>query len=259
LPFTLSHPSAALPLWPLVRRGIVPLAPFAVGAVVPDLEYLWRLEPFAQLSHSARGLALFCLPVGVVVLLAWDWLLAPCARALVGLRGAGTGTPRTLGGGVRALVALALGSLSHVSWDAFTHRDTIGPTLVPSLRQTAITLAGYDIPWYNVLQVASSLVGGAVVLRWLWRLVEREGEGHRALYTVPRVRGWLVIGAAALAMAAWNAPRRGEMTSPSRVKIVAGRAAVGGMAGASLALLALSLLQRVGRWSFDDRRGNVHA
>jgi len=242
-----------------VRRGIVPLAPFAIGAMAPDFEYLWRLEPFALVSHSARGIAVFCLPVGLVVLLAWEWVLAPSARALVGLRGTGERTPRTAGGSVRALAALLLGSISHVTWDAFTHRDTIGPVLIPALRRTAFTLAGRDIPWYNVLQVASSLVGGAIVLAWLWRLVEREGEGRQSLLSRPRIRGWLVLAAAALAMAAWNAPRRGEMTSPSRLTLVLGRAAVGGLAGASLALVTLALLHRAGRWSWHDARRKVHA
>ncbi len=242
-----------------MRRGLVPLAPFTIGAMAPDFEYLWRLEPYALVSHSARGLLVFCLPVGILVLLAWETFLGPAAREMVGLRGRGRPLRRTATGMLGAFVALALGSISHVTWDAFTHRDTIGPRLVPALRQSAFSLAGHGIPWYNVLQVASSLVGGVIVLAWLWRVVEREGEGRASLFSAPRVRGWLVIAAAALAMAAWNAPRRGEMTSPSRAKIVLGRAAVGGLAGASLALLALALLHRAGRWSWHDSRRDPDA
>lgn len=259
MPFTLSHPSAALPVWPLVRRGIVPLAPFAIGAMAPDFEYLWRLEPYALVSHSARGIVVFCLPVGIVVLLLWEVLLAPTVRALVGLAGRGGHTPRTLAAMARALVALLLGAVSHVTWDAFTHRDTIGPVLVPVLRQPAFTLAGFVVPWYNLLQVASSLVGGVIVLAWLWRLMQRDGEGGRALLRGARLRGWALIAGAAIAMAAWNAPRRGEMTSPSRLTIVLGRSAVGGLAGATLALVALALLQRAGRWTWHDSRRDRHA
>lgn len=259
MPFTLSHPSSALPVWPLVRRGLVPLAPFAIGAMAPDFEYLWRLEPFALVSHTARGLVTFCLPVGLGVLLLWETLLARTARSLLGLPGAGSRTPRTAGGVGRALVALVLGSLSHVTWDAFTHRDTIGPVLVPVLRQPAFTLAGYVVPWYNLLQMVSSLVGGAIVLGWLWRQLHREGEGSRALVSRGRLRGWALIAGAALAMAVWNAPRRGEMTGPSRLKLMLGRSAVGALTGASLGLLALALLQRAGRWSWHDARRNGHA
>ncbi len=254
MPFTLSHPAAAFPVWPLVRRGYLPLAPFVVGALIPDFEYLLRLEPYALLSHSARGVMLFDLPVGLVALLVWWRLLEPFARALFALPPAATAAGSGAGWGGRQLLALVTGSVSHVTWDAFTHRDAWGPVLFPALKDTAVTVSGIALPWYNVAQAVSSVVGGGVVLWWLWREVTRNGEGARALVAPWRVRRWVSLGAAVVLAAVWNAPRHGMMSDPSRAKIVLGRAVVGGLVGLVVAMVSLALLYRAGR---RDGRSNL--
>lgn len=244
MPFTLSHPAAALPVWPLVRRGYLPLAPFVAGAMAPDFEYLLRLEPYALVSHTARGIVVFALPVGVVLLFAWRILIEPFARALFALPPRADGVASLPPGWWWQGVALVTGSVSHVTWDAFTHRDAWGPVLFPSLRAAAFTIAGTTIPWYNVLQAASSLAGGVIVLGWLWREVQRGGQGVSALVAPWRMRRWIALGAAMLVVAAWNAPRRGLMADPSRAKLVYGRAAVGGLMGLAAGFLALSVVHR---------------
>lgn len=260
MPFTLSHPSAALPVWTLVRRGYLPLAPFVVGAMAPDFEYLLRFEPLALVSHSARGVFTFALPAGALALLLWHGLLEPFARALLALsplpadRGWGAGEL------ARALVALVAGSLSHVVWDAFTHRDAWGASVFPGLATTAFTVAGARVPWYNLFQAASSLAGGGVVLLWLCREVQREGAGYRALLAPWRVRRWLALGAAVVAMGAWNASRHGEMKDPSRVKIVLGRVAVGGLVGLAAGMVGLAVQHRAHRLvGTSHRSGGRHA
>lgn len=260
MPFTLSHPSAALPVWLLVRRGYLPLAPFVVGAMAPDFEYLLRLEPYALVSHSALGVVVFALPVGVLALILWRVLVEPFARDLFALpRSAHRGAAAQHGWMLQG-VALVTGSISHVTWDAFTHRDAWGPIVFPALRGTALTVADVALPWYNVLQAVSSLVGGVVVLAWLWREVQRNGEGVRALLAPWRVRRWLALGAAVVLVAAWNAPRRGIMADPSRAKLVLGRAAVGGLVGLTAGMLALAALHRAGRpGRTSTSRGEQHA
>lgn len=260
MPFTLSHPSAALPVWPLVRRGYLPLAPFVVGSMAPDFEYLLRMEPYALVSHSALGVLVFAFPMGALALLLWRALLEPFARALFALprsthRGAAAQRGWLLQG-----VALVTGSISHVTWDAFTHRDAWGPVVFPALKETALTVAGVALPWYNVLQAVSSLVGGVVVLGWLWRQVQRNGEGVRSLLSLWRVRRWVALGAAVVLVAAWNAPRRGIMADPSRARLVLGRAAVGGLVGLTAGMLLLAALYRAGRpGTTSISRGEQHA
>ncbi|MBK6489377.1 MAG: DUF4184 family protein [Gemmatimonadetes bacterium] len=263
MPFTLSHPSAALPFWPLIRRGFVPLAPFVVGAMAPDFEYLLRLEPWALLSHSALGVFVFCLPIGVATWILWVMLLHPVARALVALPPATPRLPRTVGGWLLVVIAVLLGSSTHVFWDALTHRDTWGPVVFPILGQTAFTVGSYRVPWYNVLQLTSSLLGGVLVLAWLRQEIVRRGDRIAALLAPWRVRAWLALAAAALAVAVWNAPRQGIMTHITRTKLVLGRMAVGALVGLAIGLVALAVLHRLGRLRITDdgtdRPGETYA
>lgn len=228
--------------------------------MAPDFEYLLRLEPLALVSHSARGVLTFALPAGALALLLWYGLLEPFARALLALSPPPADRRWGVGELGRALVALVAGSISHVVWDAFTHRDAWGASVFPGLTTTAFTVVGVRVPWYNLFQAASSLVGGGIVLLWLAREVQREGEGCRALIAPWRVRRWLALGAAVVAMGAWNASRHGEMKDPSRVKIVLGRVAVGGLVGLAVGMVGLAVQHRAHRMAgMSHRSGERHA
>ena len=252
MPFTLAHPAAALPLWSLIRRGYLPLAPFAIGAMAPDFEYLLRLEPYALVSHSLRGVLLYCLPGGVLTFLVWGGLVRPVGRALVALPVSGARLPRDVAGWAVVVLALLLGSASHVGWDALTHRDAWGPEVIPALKLVAFSVRGYDVPWYNVLQLLSSLAGMVVVGVWLWREGRGRDAGTRALLTPWRLRAWATLGAVAIAMATWNAPRQGIMTHVTPTKLVIGRMVVGGLLGLVIGLVALAILHRAGRFALSD-------
>lgn len=231
--------------------------------MAPDFEYLLRLEPWALLSHSARGVFAFCLPVGVATWVVWVLLLHPVARALLALPDQAPRLPRTTGGWMLVTVAVLLGSSTHVFWDALTHRDTWGPVVFPVLGQTAVTVRGVSVPWYNVLQLASSLVGGAVVLAWLRQEIVRRGDGIAALLVPWRQRAWFALGALSLAVAVWNAPQQGMMTHVSRTKLVLGRLAVGALVGLAVGLVALAVLHRLGRFRITEDgtapSGGTHA
>lgn len=241
---------------------MLPLAPFVIGSMAPDFEYLLRLEPYALVSHSAVGLVTFCLPAGLAFFVLWRALLQPVARALVALPNGADRLPRTTGGWGAVLLALLVGSATHVGWDAMTHRDALGPALFPVLRTTAFAVGSYVVPWYNALQLASSLVGGGIVLAWLHGRVQGGGEGWRALGAPWRLRGWGMVALAAIAVGGWNAPRRGLMSGVAEVKLVLGRFVVGALVGALVGLAALALLQRRGRFPSgarpDDSPGGQH-
>jgi Domain of unknown function (DUF4184) len=250
LPFTLSHPAAIAPLRRLLGRDRLPLEAVVIGTMVPDLEYLFRLEPLALVGHTWRGLIAFCLPVGLLTLLLWHGLLRAPVRALLALpEGAPTDFAVTsVRWWTRACVAVVVGTLTHIGWDAFTHRDTWGPVLVPGLRAIAFAVGDYAVPWYNVLQVVSSLLGGLVVAVWLARLLRAQdawrGAWPETLTSGWRQRTWLALIGFALLTGAWNANRHGIMKDPSRAKILIGRVVVGTMSGFSLALVGYALLAR---------------
>ncbi|MHB9862574.1 DUF4184 family protein [Streptomyces sp. YIM S03343] len=174
MPFTLSHAAAVLPA---VRtdgsgRGRLVPAVLVAGSFAPDLTYyaasvLPGAMEFGAVTHSFPGV--FTVDVAIAWVLTGLWLFA--REPLVAL------LPRTRQGRPAALlrcgasrarvtpgtawwwyVSAALGSLTHVVWDAFTHLDRWGMRLLPVLGRN---LAGFPLYWY--LQYGGSLVAAVVI------------------------------------------------------------------------------------------------
>lgn len=174
VPFTASHPAAVLPL---ARLGL-PASALVVGSLAPDLPYYLPTPFTAGQTHHPTGILTADLVLGLGMLLAWHLLLEPPLRwaAPAGLqRRLGPARPWRPPPGPAAqarsaagvLAALALGTVTHLAWDAVTHADQPGPRLIPWLRATTLGL-----PHHRWLQMTSSVVGLAVLavaaLRW-WR------------------------------------------------------------------------------------------
>ena len=133
MPLTFAHPAAVLPLMrgPLVRTALV------AGALAPDVPYFLRVrhipasaqswwEPFlnATTTHDWPGVVIVVMPLALVLYLALAscerpgrWALpADCSAQAI------RRTPRPLWL-VWVVLSLALGLLTHVVWDSFTHSD----------------------------------------------------------------------------------------------------------------------------------------
>lgn len=179
MPFTPSHAVVALPF---IRTPLVPAA-IAVGAMAPDLPLFVRGLPL----NYGRTHDLLWLPVTIalafVLLLLWRCLLRPAARELSPRRLAERLPPewdadartafretvgftpggRFAGGALALLVAsLALGVISHIVWDLFTHEGRWGMTTFPLLGEQ----------WgpffvYKWLQYGSSALGLAIIGIWM--------------------------------------------------------------------------------------------
>ncbi len=175
MPVTLpAHAAAVLPFFRLFRRGLLPTA-LVVGACAPDLSYLYAVRGLGLLSHAVPGFVLFCVPMGLAVLVWLEALVLPALRlALPEVGGvqwgrfvSTGGLPRTpLAWGVAA-GALVLGAATHILWDGFTHHGMWpADVLYPEVR----VLAGSrELPLARVLQHASSLVGSLIVLGYMAR------------------------------------------------------------------------------------------
>lgn len=201
MPFTPSHAVVALPF---VRTRLVPAA-IAIGAMAPDLPLFLRgMVPDYAMTHEP----LWLLPttaLALVLLLAWRCVLRPAVRELcprwVATRlprgwdaGYRSGLRETLGGGgiglLWLLVSLALGVVTHIAWDLFTHEERLGVQVWPVLEDQWGPLPG--VKW---LQYASGVVGlgvlAAFALVWLSR---RSTEpAARVLPHVVRVVWWISL------------------------------------------------------------------
>jgi hypothetical protein len=163
----LTFPSHAAAVLPILRFGPwrLPGMALVVGTAVPDLSYLFGV--FGPHAHSARGLLVFCLPAG---LWAWLWtesLLLPVWQTRVrpawGVNWGSVLRPRGLPNGwieiLAVILALLIGSGTHILWDGFTHpKQWPAKVLYPS---------AFRVPLSHFLQHASTVLGAIVVWRYL--------------------------------------------------------------------------------------------
>jgi hypothetical protein len=166
VPFTPAHIVAVIPLWPL--RRWLPFAALATGAMVPDIAIFFPVVDYAQ-THSPLGVFTTCLPMGAACFLLFE---AVCRRPLIALlplwfRSRLEPAPQIptsphLADHLRfysgLAVAIVVGAFTHQIWDAFTHQGRWGTKLVPSLN-SAISMHGYGVPGYKLLQYGCSILG----------------------------------------------------------------------------------------------------
>ncbi|MEU6536147.1 DUF4184 family protein [Streptomyces sp. NPDC047000] len=222
MPFTLSHAAAVLPA---VRgdgsgRGRLVPAVLVAGSFAPDMTYyaasaLPGAMQFGEVTHSFPGV--FTVDVAIAWALTGLWLLVrePLAALLPRARRARTaalfrcGAPHARVTPALAAwwyVSAALGSLTHVVWDAFTHHDRWGVRLLPVLGRN---VAGS--PLYQELQYGSSLAAAVVIAVFLVAALRRTPAA--APVGVPRLSArdrwwaWAVIGGCAAVGAVQRAAR----------------------------------------------------
>ena len=170
MPFTGSHPAAVLPLLGL---GLAPSA-LVIGSMSPDIPY-FAPGPFdSRFTHSLVGVVTADVVLSLVVYAVWHALLAPAgvsvapqslrrrlpADAAPGLRRR-LASPRLV---LLVAVACAVGALTHVLWDSFTHEGRWGARHIPWLGEQHGALPGYL--W---AQYASGVLGAVVLVVWCVR------------------------------------------------------------------------------------------
>jgi hypothetical protein len=203
MPFTPSHAVVALPF---VRTPLVPAA-IAIGAMTPDLPLFVRALPLDYgVTHSLAWLPA-TIAVALLLLLVWRCVLRPAARELAPRwlaarlpeswdAGAGAALRETLAiapgeAGTRStrilllVVSLAIGVVSHIVWDLFTHEGRWGTTAVPALAEDWGPLPGYK--W---LQHGSSAIGLAVLGVWAILWLARREPGGTPSQVLPRWVRW---------------------------------------------------------------------
>lgn len=214
MPFTPSHAVVALAFR---RTPLVPAA-VAVGAMAPDVPLFVRtgVLTYAQ-THDQP---LISVAVAGVLVLVWWLALRPAAREIsprwlarrlpgswdaVGaraLRSVHPGRPLVAVGAI--VLSLAIGVVTHVVWDAFTHADRWGVRLLPVLAEEWGPIAGFR--W---LQYASGVLGlaGLAIAATVWLRREEVGPSvdsrrlkgprpdgsRRVLPTAVRVSWWMSL------------------------------------------------------------------
>lgn len=256
MPFMLVHPAAALPFYRrLGRYGV--LSALIIGSLTPDMHYFLPLAVSRSAAHSVSGLIWFCWPVGIALYLLFHLLLKqPLALLLprvIATRVAPWLHPGRLPDASWSAVSMSLlvGAVTHIAWDAFTHRH--GPVVValPILRSIWFTLGNYPLAGYAILQQASNVVGFALLGTWLWRWLRNQPPQPVAPIDSILSAGQrgLILGGVLIASAAFAAISiRSTPAAPMELSALHNtfkQATLAAMSSGALVLLAYSLLWHI--------------
>jgi hypothetical protein len=229
---------------PLTRRRYLSVTALAIGTMAPDFEYLLYLEPRRVYGHSPFGLLVFCLPLGLLALLLWSRLLRGPVGELLGFPPQHDRISVTLHDCVRDSLSIVLGAATHLLWDSFTHRGGWGGAFFPALEDPAFRFETSVVPWYEVMQHVSTVIGGSIVLHWLW-MHSKRGRSASRFWS-----GWRISVLSAIALMAALAATINTSIGDLRisdynsVQAIAGRAAIGLMWGTFLGLVGYAVVAR---------------
>lgn len=252
MPFTVSHIAAVVPLYrPLARLQVFSAA--VIGSMVPDFGMLLPGSLERWQTHSLPALFTFCLPVGLCAWGLTQLLVTPAVlevlpnRPYARLRADHPNVSWTEKRLWLTAIAILLGALSHLIWDAFTHENARSVRMFPRLYQQT---AGHYVQLYYWLQYGSSVFGllvvGAALTLWVRnaqpplvppprRLLVRERRFWIALYLALPLAGlmWVILRP-------WS---MGHFPFATGQQI--DRIAIAGMRAAGVSLLVVSALIRI--------------
>jgi len=171
MPFTVAHPVAAVPLASVLGRHAV-VSALVIGSITPDLAYFLPIYIPRWQSHNLPAIFWFCLPVGLATWAFFYACIAPLIHDLSPSR-VRTRLPHTWAQGtlppvrfVDVALCLAVGAVTHLIWDSFTHTGSPFIQSFPLLGRSFTRVGGYAVMPVNVLQHASTLFGFAVLATW---------------------------------------------------------------------------------------------
>lgn len=217
MPLTVSHAAAAIPL----RRLRLPASALIMGAMAPDFEFFLRLTDSRLIAHTIPGLFVFCLPVGLIGLFLYHRFLKYPLIALLPhdhqvrlYPPAQRFTFFPAGRFMKIVLALLLGTFSHMFWDAWTHYGGWFSGLFPMLDKDIGSIGTRPQQLHDYLGYASSL-GGFIVLWVAYRRWYRRApvsEFCRPLRVSTPLR--IAIGVLILMASTAGGLTHGLMTSP---------------------------------------------
>jgi len=177
MPFTLSHPVAAIPLKKYLG-DYGALSALFIGAMVPDFVYMLPSDfvYYHRLSsHSLMGLFKVCLPMGILFFYLYHLFMAPVIVTAFPNKLKRRlpphlllGRPPPINNGHAIILSILIGAATHIVWDAFTHADGI-PQYITLLSTPLTTLDNWAIMPFRVLQHLGTVLGLMLLLWWIWQ------------------------------------------------------------------------------------------
>lgn len=172
MPFTPSHAALVLPL---LKNRKLSATGLIIGSMAPDFAYFFTLSTEGKFSHTLLSIVYFNIPV--TILLAWLFHEVVKKNLLASLpaflRDRFYDTycfefvPYLRANLVPFVISAALGTVSHILWDSFTHAEGYFVTRLPFYEGAVVPYEGVRYPLFYALQYISSFVGLFFILIYM--------------------------------------------------------------------------------------------
>lgn len=197
MPFTFSHPAAAIPL---ARYGLV-LSALVVGSMAPDFLYFIPGLDNRDFGHTRKGIFFVCIPLGLAVLWFFHAVLKRPLLALLPVghqkrlqAWAGPFPFLPLGRLLRITVSLLVGVLTHIGWDFLTHSELFAHHPSPLRHLPVVGPLFSRLGIYMLLQYGSTVLGAGLILYWYWNWLRRtSAEGPPVSLTLSHFTRWFLM------------------------------------------------------------------
>lgn len=194
MPFTFSHPAIVLPATYLPKK-YYSLSGLIMGSMTPDFEYFIRMKDFSKYSHTWPGMFWFDLPLGLALIFIFHNVVRNTLIQYL---------PFSLNvrfsvfekfnwnnyfrkNVIVVIISLLVGIASHLFWDSFTHDGGYFAESIPALSEKTHVLS-YSFFGATIFQYASSVVGGLIMIMYIFRFPEVKYTGHKNIFNF-----WLIF------------------------------------------------------------------
>jgi len=205
MPLTLAHPAAVIPVYRMAKSLSLPA--LVIGSVSPDLPYFLPLASFPMASflmgsngldtHNVFAILWFCLPASLIIYIVYFSILAPVLVELLPrvfryrldishVAGRLPMVPWRI-----VIVSSAIGAVTHILWDAMTHANGALVHVLPPLQMPLVTVGGYTLYTFKLLQHGSTVLGMGLLMYWIIRrssktesITQRLSGTHRGVIAV---------------------------------------------------------------------------
>lgn len=192
MPFTFSHPAIVLPATYMDKRKYS-LSALIMGSMTPDFEYFFRMRDYSEYSHTLTGMFWFDMPLGLILLFLFHDLVRdpliehmPFSLNIRFSEFQKLNWNRHFKENTRViLISLFVGIASHIFLDSFTHEGKYFADRIPILTNN-MNILGYEISGAMVFQYVSSVIGGIIMILYIFNLPEGRFTGKRKI-----LRFWL--------------------------------------------------------------------
>lgn len=170
MPFTFSHPAIILPLRYLPKSWFS-LTALIIGSLTPDFEYFLRMKVKSDYSHTLDGIFWFDLPIALLL----TFIFHNIVRNLLFQN-----LPEVIKNKILiftefdwniyfkinwfvVLISLLIGIISHIFWDAFTHKQGYFVNEITAFKNT-IQIFRMEIPFWKIAQHGSTFSGSLIII-----------------------------------------------------------------------------------------------